>query len=257
MPVNLMPHSSWAEAYDLAYDRSFGEFYERLTFATTRVIAERVRAGGRIVDFGSGTGRLAIPLADKGFEITAVDPCPEMLCQLEKKRQNAMNLRTVCSTMQDFKESDFDFAICVFTVLLYLLDEESLEKAISAAYRTLKPGGFLMIDIPSKALFGKFSKKDHLIERSVSVIEEKGGIYLYREELKVHTSGSNPREYSDEFKIRYWEPDYVLKTLLRNGFSAESDLTDQFSATGSHYWIMKKPDNDSQPCMAATRQSTR
>jgi len=31
-----------------------------------------------------GTGRLAIPLAEKNFEVTAVDPFREMLCLMEK-----------------------------------------------------------------------------------------------------------------------------------------------------------------------------
>ena len=38
-----------------------------------------------ILDFGAGTGRLSIPLAGKNFEVTAVDPCFEMLCQGAEK----------------------------------------------------------------------------------------------------------------------------------------------------------------------------
>ncbi|NLA95511.1 MAG: class I SAM-dependent methyltransferase [Clostridiaceae bacterium] len=76
-----------------------------------------------------GTGRPAIPLAEKNFEVTAVDPCREMLCLLEKIKLAGMKLRTVCSKMEDFKGNNFDFALCVFTVLLYLLDEESLKRA--------------------------------------------------------------------------------------------------------------------------------
>ena len=51
MPVNRNPHSSWAEVYDLAYDRSFGELYNRLTAATIQVITDRIHPGGSIVDF--------------------------------------------------------------------------------------------------------------------------------------------------------------------------------------------------------------
>jgi len=51
VPVNRNPHSSWAEVYDLAYDRSFGELYNRLTAATIQVITDRIHPGGSIVDF--------------------------------------------------------------------------------------------------------------------------------------------------------------------------------------------------------------
>lgn len=254
MHVNRNPHSSWAEVYDLAYGRSFGEFYKSLTVATIQVITDKIRPGGRIVDFGAGTGRLSIPLADKDFEVTSVDPCDEMLCQLKQKTREGMKLRTVCSRMQDFKESDFDFAICVFTVLLYLLDEESLKKALSAAHGALKPGGLLLIDIPFRTIFQSYSRKDDLIERCVSVIKENEDIYRYQEELKVKGPGGDESTYSDEFKIRYWPPEYVHNTLMTTGFDLEADLTDHFSGAGAHYWIMKKAEQGAAPDADKRRQ---
>lgn len=244
MPVNRNPHASWAEVYDLAYDRSFGKFYNNLIVATIQVITDTIRPGGRIVDFGAGTGRLSIPLADKDFDVTSVDPCDEMLCQLKQKSREGMKLRTVCSRMEDFKETDFDFAICVFTVLLYLLNKESLKQALSAAHKALKPGGLLLIDVPSRTIFQNYSKKDDLIERCVSVIKQNEDIYLYQEKLKVRELNGNETTYSDEFKIRYWTLEYVRDTLMTIGFTLESDLTDHFSGTGSHYWIMKKTEQD-------------
>jgi ubiquinone/menaquinone biosynthesis C-methylase UbiE len=243
MPVNRNPHSSWAEVYDLAYHRSFGEFYDELTIATIHVIEDRVRSSGSIVDFGAGTGRLSIPLADVGFEVTAVDPCREMLNQLKRKKRKHMKLHSVCSTMQDLKDGNFDFALCVFTVLLYLLDKESLKKALSAAYGVLKPDGMLLIDIPTKTIFQNFLKKDNVIERFVRVIEENGDIYRYQEKLNVIESSGNRSTYSDEFKIRYWSPEYVKKVLEEIGFVLEDDLSNYFSGTGSHYWVMKKAEN--------------
>lgn len=61
--MSVQPHSSWADVYDLAYQRSFGEFYNHLTDATVEMIVGRIRPPARIVDFGAGTGRLSIPLA--------------------------------------------------------------------------------------------------------------------------------------------------------------------------------------------------
>ena len=239
MPVSHNPHSSWAEVYDLAYKRSFGESYNRLTAATVQVVEGSIRPGGSIVDFGAGTGRLSIPLAEKKYDVTAVDPSQEMLRQLEKKKREEMKLRTVCSQMQDFKEGNFDFALCVFTVLLYFLDEESLTKAISAAYEALKPGGTLLIDIPSKSIFQSYSRVDDLIERFVSVTEENEDIYCYQEELTVK-GPDDESTYFDEFYIRYWPSDFVSTILSKTGFTLEADLTTHFSGAGSRYWIMKK-----------------
>lgn len=241
MPVNLSPHSSWADVYDLAYKRSFGEFYNQLTEATIQVISDRISSSGRIVDYGAGTGRLSIPLAQKGFDVTAVDPCEEMLNQLKQKKRNGMMLNAVCSKMQDYKgHMEFDIALCVFTVLLYLLDEETLRKSLVAAHASLKPSGMLLIDIPSRAIFQSYSRKDHLIDRTVSVIREQGDVFFYREDLKMRQSNGDESSYSDLFRIRYWPTETVSKVLEEAGFFLDADLSNYFSGTGSHYWLMKK-----------------
>ncbi len=245
--MNRVPHSSWAAVYDLAYARSFGQVYAKLTQATLEVIQSRIDPGARIVDFGAGTGRLSIPLADLDFEVVAVDPSPEMLDQLTQKRGGGANLRTVCSTMQDFQERNFDFALCVFTVLLYLLDEDALKKAIAAAHDALKIGGRLLVDIPSIAVFQGYSKRDDFIERTVSVTKEDGDLYRYREDVTVMAPGGDASRYSDDFMIRHWSAETVRKLLTANGFVLDADLSDHFAFTGSLYWIMRKADPDGPP----------
>ena len=96
------PHSSWARVYDIAYERSFGRFYHELTRATLDLITERVRPPARVVDFGAGTGRLSLPLAKLGHEVTAVEPCLEMLHELERKKQDAV-VHPVYTRMEDFR----------------------------------------------------------------------------------------------------------------------------------------------------------
>ncbi len=55
------PHDPWADVYDLAYEEEFGAFYATLTQGTVEAITGLLPPQGSIVDFGAGTGRLAIP----------------------------------------------------------------------------------------------------------------------------------------------------------------------------------------------------
>lgn len=248
MRMSQRPHSSWAEVYDIVYQHSFGDFYARLTDATVEVIASKVPPPAKIVDFGAGTGRLSIPLSRNGYDVTAIEPCQEMLIQLRRKDLDNL-ITTVCARMEDFRdEGKFDVALCVFTVISYLLDEESLKKALSAAYGALNHNGMLLIDIPSRMIFQSYSRKDDVHQRFVSVTEENEDIYRYQEELTVRESSGKESTYSDEFKIRYWPSDYVSNILVTIGFALEADLTDHFSGTGSHYWIMKKAERTRIDC---------
>lgn len=236
------PHSSWAEVYDLVYERSFGEFYRELTAATLEVVCRCAQPPARIVDFGAGTGRLAIPLAEMGFEVTAVEPCREMLDQL-KAKQGGAGLNRVCSTMGGFpadRDGEFDLALCVFTVLLYLLDEEALKKSLEAAWRVLKAGGLMLIDIPTRELFQGYSRSDELMSRSVTIDSEGGGLFSYHEEVELRGPDGEAVSYEDRFQIRYWPPARVTGVLREVGFVVEKDLSREFCGAGAQYYLLRK-----------------
>lgn len=235
----MPPHSVWAEVYDLAYEESFGSLYHQLTQTTVDVIAMRLPPPAAIVDFGAGTGRLSIPLAAKGYHVTAVDPCVEMLRQLEQKRQNAIS--TFHSKMEEFSDAvSYDMALCVFTVVTYLLDEKSLIKSLKAAHSSLRADGLLLIDVPSKAVFRSYATSSEMLERQVSVTRQEGDVYFYRERLKVRDSDRSITEYDEEFPIRYWQVEQVMNALRRVGFAVEKDLSDHFCGTGSKYYLLRK-----------------
>jgi 2-polyprenyl-3-methyl-5-hydroxy-6-metoxy-1,4-benzoquinol methylase len=245
------PHSSWAEVYDLAYQRSFGDFYDRLTNVTVELIAGMFKSPASIVDFGAGTGRLSLPLAELGHAVTSVEPCREMLVQLQRKDQHN-SIRTSCTRMENFRgEEQFDLALCVFTVILYLLDDASLKKSMTAAYDALRPGGMILLDIPSEMIFCGYSRRDTHFERTVTVTHQNGCIYAYNEQLVVTNDDGDATHYQDEFPIRYWPAQQVMKALQEVGFVDCEDLTHRFRGAGSSYYKFKKPNN--KGCIAAER----
>ena len=73
---------SYGEAMADVYD----EWYADLTDvgATVAAIA-RLAAGGRVLELGIGTGRLAIPLAEAGLDVSGIDVSPAMVARLRAK----------------------------------------------------------------------------------------------------------------------------------------------------------------------------
>ena len=54
-------------------EESFGVDLHELTSRSLSTIREALSPPACVVDYGAGTGRLAIPLARVGFDVTAVD----------------------------------------------------------------------------------------------------------------------------------------------------------------------------------------
>ncbi|MGB6222602.1 class I SAM-dependent methyltransferase [Haloferula sp.] len=239
------PHDSWAHIYDLAYKRTFGPLYQGLTDTTLSLVEERLPPGSRIIDFGAGTGRLSLPLSERGFAVTSLEPSADMMDQLAAKEGKLQPrpkhpIRTIRAKMQDYPGTgEHDLALCVFTVLLYLLDEKSLNLAMAAAYNALKPGGQLLIDIPSERLFGGYTHKDEMLERTVRVNHERDQVFTYEEEIRVAGSDDNWAEYRDRFSIRCWDEMSVWAALRSAGFVAKEELTTTFAGSGSRYYLLE------------------
>ncbi|MET7815936.1 class I SAM-dependent methyltransferase [Streptomyces sp. NPDC005395] len=71
------------------------ELYSRLPAGSEPdIIAAAVPEGARILELGSGVGRMTHPLLERGFTVTAVDESAEML-------ERVRGARTVCSPIED------------------------------------------------------------------------------------------------------------------------------------------------------------
>jgi len=233
MPI---PHASWAHCYDLAYENSHGALYQRLTDLTITTIRELRQPPCSLVDFGAGTGRLSIPLARCGYTVTAVEPCQEMMDLLLAKAQDAnVRIRSRVEGMQDFNgQGQFGLALCVFTTVLYLLDEASLRQGLTALAESLTEKGRVLIDIPSRHAFQGYRRTTPVLDRTVTVTPVDGDVYTYREEIRCLMDGSW-QEYEDRFSVRYWPAEAILSVLEDKGVECEGPLG-EFQGTGAAYY---------------------
>lgn len=110
-------------------------------------------AKGRILELASGTGRVLIPLAQAGYEITGLDlstfmfdVCRRKLVEQPMDVQKRVNLVQV--NMADFRLNEkFTLAIIPahsFQILIKQKDQENCLRSIAAH---LKPHGRLIVDV--------------------------------------------------------------------------------------------------------------
>ncbi|MDZ7778491.1 MAG: class I SAM-dependent methyltransferase [Gemmatimonadota bacterium] len=242
-PPARVPHDVWARHYDRVLERTFGRDYETFTERTLTEIRARCRPPARIVDFGAGTGRLAVPLARDGYRVTAVDPSPAMLAVLDEKR-GGLPIECVAAGAETYRGAgEHDLALCVFSVFSYLLDERELRGAADAMAGAVRPGGLLLVSVPSRSVFESFDVETDDMIRCVEIEPEGDGspFYRYRERTAVRGRGGE-ETYEDAFRLRAWLRAEVIEALRGAGCTLEEDLSAGFVRWGADYLLLRRED---------------
>ena len=135
-----------AYSYDrLTNDVDYGavvEFY-------MQILAREGLTPRTAVDLACGTGSVALLLAQKGLQVTAVDMSEDMLCMAAQKAQEArMSVTFACQRLEQLHlPKAVDLAVCALDSLDYITDPEACAEAIRRVYKALNPGGCFIFDV--------------------------------------------------------------------------------------------------------------
>jgi 2-polyprenyl-3-methyl-5-hydroxy-6-metoxy-1,4-benzoquinol methylase len=115
--------------------------------AQAALLAQDIPAGGRVMDFGCGDGRVAIPLRALGFDVTAVDASPRMLAAVAG---NDPDLTAVQSDGSDLASHlgrrKMDAVVCLAVLIHH--GYEAGERIVEQLRAVVKKGGLLFLDWP-------------------------------------------------------------------------------------------------------------
>ena len=131
-----------AAVYDLLYG-------EKDTLAEAEWIAATLEShgcppSGRLLEFGSGTGRHARILADRGYQVTGVEPSTDML---ERAEPHARVTYLHGDTASTSLEEKFDAVLALFHVMSYHTSLPELHRFFDTASRHLDSGGLFAFDV--------------------------------------------------------------------------------------------------------------
>jgi SAM-dependent methyltransferase len=103
--------------------------------------------GGRALEFAIGTGRVGIPLAERGVPVSGIELSPDMIAQLRAKVDDSA-LPVLEGDMSAARApGEFNLVYLVFNTISNLLTQESQVECFRNAARHLVPGGRFVIEL--------------------------------------------------------------------------------------------------------------
>ena len=132
-----------AERYD---DGSWEMFSPEVLEPTVDLLAE-LAGGGRALELGIGTGRVALPLAERGVEVHGIDLSRAMVAKLREKPGGdrvPVEIGDFASTRLD---GTFTLAYLVFNTINNLTTQPEQVAAFRNAAAHLEPGGCFLIEV--------------------------------------------------------------------------------------------------------------
>lgn len=105
---------------------------------------------GRVLDVGCGAGRVPVALAERGFEVDALDPEPLVVEQAQELAARAgVEVRFFVADFQRadprFKDESYDAVVCS-EVLEHV---QTWRDVVDNVRRVLKPGGLFILTTPN------------------------------------------------------------------------------------------------------------
>lgn len=140
---------------DPRWFETFFESDEWLLLATTvdeerterevAFVAGQIPAGSRVLDLACGTGRIAVPLAARGFDVAGLDISRRAL-DVGRRAAPGLDLRHGDMRELPWPDASFDAVLNLWTAFGYFETQEEDERVLAEVARVLRPGGIFLID---------------------------------------------------------------------------------------------------------------
>ncbi len=129
------------------YDRDSHEMFAPDVLDPTVDFLASLAGGGRVLEFGVGTGRVALPLAERGIRVHGLDISRPMLDQLRKK-PGSERVSTIEGSFTDARaDGSFRLVYLVYNTIMNLTSQSDQIACFRNAADHLERGGCFVIEL--------------------------------------------------------------------------------------------------------------
>jgi SAM-dependent methyltransferase len=157
-----------SEAMIANYDAQMGE--SPLARVDVEFCNRHFTASGRLVDLGTGTGRLCRHFAVRGFECVGVDLSAAMLAEAQRLDTTGRISWQHANIVEYTSDIPFDYAACLFSTLGMVRGVRERLRVLNAVRGLLRPGGRFVVHAHhrgySRLGWRRFITADHRREQA-------------------------------------------------------------------------------------------
>ncbi len=135
---------SYGDGFADVYD----EWYADVTDvgATVDRMLELAGPGGAVLELGVGTGRLAVPMAAAGLQVTGIDSSEAMLSKLGERDTDRLVDLVLGDMVDDLPDGPFDAVLVAYNTIFNLLAEGDQQRLFHEVARRLEAGGVFVVE---------------------------------------------------------------------------------------------------------------
>jgi SAM-dependent methyltransferase len=179
-----------------------------------------------VLDVGCGTGTFALMLADRGIDVTGVDPAGGSL-GVARGKPGADRVRWIHGDASDLPPMRVDLATMTANVAQAIVDPADWDATLSGVYQALRPGRHLVFETrdPARQAWRAWNRDSSYgvteipgvgaVESWHDVTDVSGPLVTFRSMTVFASDGAALESHST---LRFRERDEVEQALVAHGY---------------------------------------
>lgn len=137
----------FGERVAATYDESSADRFDPAVVDATVSVLAGLAGGGRALELGIGTGRIALPLADRGVPVHGIELSRAMVARLRAKPGGDAIGVTIGDFATTRVDGTFSLAYLVFNTIMNLTTQAAQVACFRNVAAHLEPGGCFVIEV--------------------------------------------------------------------------------------------------------------